>query len=89
MLFELHDPGSAALAPVGLGHSHRLGDKLSTIALVDTCFTVSIDLALVVLIDAGTCCQAFVDGVVRASKFAVDLRLSGSMLLLLPKIVQG
>jgi hypothetical protein len=41
-----------------------LETRLSSIALVEACFTVSIDLALAVVVDAGTCCHAFVVGVV-------------------------
>ena len=55
VLLGLVSPDSAALAPVGLGRSRRRGDELSAIALVDACFTVSVDLALVVVVDAETC----------------------------------
>jgi hypothetical protein len=58
-------------------------------ALVDTCFTVRIDLALIVVVDVGTCCHVFVVAVVCAHKFSVELKLSGSNLPLLSKIVEG
>ena len=89
VLFGLGSPDNAALTPVGLGRSHRLGDELTAIAFVDDCFAVSVDLTLVVVVDAGTCCHAFVVGVVRARESVVELKLSGSMFPLLPEIVQG
>jgi hypothetical protein len=45
VFFGLVGPGSAAFALVGLGLHGRLGNKLSVISLVDTCFTVRIDLS--------------------------------------------
>jgi hypothetical protein len=38
-----------------LSRRGRLGNKLSPIALVDTCFAVSINLVFVVVVDVGTC----------------------------------
>jgi hypothetical protein len=60
----------------------------SAIALVDTCFTVGVDLALVVVVDAGTCSHAFVVGVVCARESTVELKLHGIMLPFLSKIIQ-
>ena len=82
LLFGLGDP-------VGLGRRGRLGNELSTITFSDTCFAVGINLALVVVVDTGTCGHAFVVGVVRTREFAVELKLRGSMLPLLTEIVQG
>jgi len=53
LLFGLGEPGSAAFAPVGLGRSCQFGNKLTVIALVDTCFAVTIDLTLIPVVDAG------------------------------------
>ena len=64
LLFGLDGPVSAAFTPVGLGRGGQLGNELSTMTLVDTCFAVGVDLALVVVVDAGTCSDAFVVGVV-------------------------
>jgi hypothetical protein len=77
LLFGLGSPDSAAFTPVGLVRHSRLGNELSAIALVDTCFTVGVDLALVVVVDAGTCSHAFVVGVVRARESTVELKLHG------------
>jgi hypothetical protein len=63
---------SAAFTPVGLVHNSRVGNKLSTIALVDTCFTVGVDLVLVV-VDAGTCIHDFVVGFVCVRESTVEL----------------
>ncbi len=75
LLFGLGGPDNAAFAPVGLGRSCQFGNKLTVITLVDTCFAVTIDLALIVVVDAGTCCHTFMVGVVCARKFAVELKL--------------
>ncbi len=88
LLFGLASPGSAAITPVGLVRHSRLGNELSAIALVDTCFTVGVDLALVVVVDAGTCRHSFVVGVVRARESTVELKLHGIMLPFLSKIIQ-
>ncbi len=54
LLFGLGSPNSADVTPVGLVRHRRLGNELSAIALVDACFTVGVDLMLVVVVDAGT-----------------------------------
>jgi hypothetical protein len=58
LLMHLHfgfgSPVSTVFTAVGLVRHSRLGNELSAIALVDTCFTVGVDLALVVVVDAGT-----------------------------------
>ena len=82
--FRGPDPGGAREQ-----RTQPFGNELSGIALIDTCFTVIIDLALVVVLDVVTCCHAFVVGVVCANEFAVELKLRGSMLPFLPEIVQG
>ncbi len=53
MLLGLDEPDSAAFTPVSLGHRGWFGNELSAIALGDTCFTVSIDLAFIVVVDVG------------------------------------
>ncbi len=87
LLFGLGGPGSTAFAPVDLGRGSGLRHELTAIVLVDTSFAVSVDLALVVVIDSGTCSHVFVVGVVRAREFAVELKLCGSMLPFLSKII--
>ncbi len=72
----------------GLVRHRRLGNELSAIALVDTCFTVGVDLTLVVVVDAGTCSHAFVVGVVCARESTVKLKLYGIILPFLYKIIQ-
>jgi hypothetical protein len=47
-------PDRSAFTPVGLEHISQFGNKLTSNALVDTCFTVSIDLELVVVVDDRT-----------------------------------
>jgi hypothetical protein len=85
LFFGLVIPGSAVVAPVGLVHHRRLGNELSAIALVDTCFTVGVDLALVVVVDARTCSHAFVVGVVCARESTVEFKLHGIILPFLSK----
>jgi hypothetical protein len=87
LLFGLVNPGSAAFTPVGLVRDSRLGNELSSIALVDTCFTVGVDLELVVVVDAGTSNHAFVVGVVCARESTVELKLHGIMFPFLSKII--
>ncbi len=88
LLFGLGSPSSASITPVGLVRHHRLGNELSAITLVDTCFTVGVDLTLVVVVDAGTCSHTFVVGVVCARESTVKLKLHGIMLLFLSKLIQ-
>jgi hypothetical protein len=88
LLFGLGSPVSAAFTPVGFVRDSRLGNELAAIALLDTCFTVGVDLALVVVVDAGTFIHAFVVGVVRARESTVELKLHDIMLPFLSKIIQ-
>ena len=88
LLFLLSGPGSTSVAPVGLGRGRRLRNELPAVALVDACLAVSIDLALVVIVDARTCLHAVVGGVVCASKCEVELKLRRGVLPLLDIIVE-
>ncbi len=65
-----------------------LGNELSTVAFVDTCLSVSIDLSLVVVEDVRTCLHGIIGGVVCASEFKVDLKLRRSVLPFLGIIVE-
>jgi hypothetical protein len=70
------------------GSNIRLGNELSVIVLVDTCFTLGVDLAIVVVVDAGTCSHDFVVGVVCTCISTVEFKLHGIMLPFLSKIIQ-
>jgi hypothetical protein len=54
LVFWSWRPWSLFRRLVGLGCNCRFGNKLTAIALVDTCFTMSIDLKLIVVVDTGT-----------------------------------
>ena len=88
LLFSFGGPDRTSVAPIGLGRGHRLGNELPAVALVDTCLVIIIDLSLVVVVDARTCLQAIIRGVVCASELAVELKLRRGMLPLLDVIVQ-
>jgi hypothetical protein len=80
LLFGLGSPGNVAFTPVSLVHHNRLGNELSAIALVDTCFTAGVDLTLVVVVDAGTWSHTFVVGDVHARESTFEFKLQGLML---------
>ncbi len=82
MLFSFGGPGRTTVAPIGLGRDHRLGNELPTVALLDACLTISIDLAFVVVVDVRTCRHAIIRGVVCPSELAVELKLHRGMMIL-------
>ena len=88
LLFSLGGPGGTSVAPVGLGRDHRLGNELPAVELVDVCLTISIDLALLVVVDTRGFLHAIIRGVVCTSKLVVDLKLRRGMLPLLVVIVE-
>ena len=83
-IFSLHEPVGNSVTPIGLGCGRRLGNELFSVALVDACLTISIDLALVVVVDTRAWRHAIICGVVCASELAVELKLRRGMLPFLP-----
>ena len=88
LLFSFGGPDRTSVAPIGLGRDHRFGNELPTVALVDACLTISIDLALVVVVDTRAWRHAIICGVVCASELAVELKLRRGMLPLLTVVVE-
>ena len=66
-----------------------LGNELPTVALVDDCLVINIDLTLVVVVDERVCRHVFIRGVVIASELAIELKLHRGMLPLLVVITEN
>ena len=62
--------------------------ELLTVALVDDCLAISIDLALVVVVDDRACRHAIIRGVVCVSELAVELKLRRSVLPFLAIVIE-
>ena len=74
LLFSLDGPDDTSVASIGLGRGRRLGNELPAVALVHASLTISIDLALVVVVDARSCHHVIMRGVVCPSELAVELK---------------
>jgi hypothetical protein len=47
LFFSLDGPDGTSVEPIGLGRDHRFGNELPSVALVDACLTIGIDLTLI------------------------------------------